>query len=309
MKTRQDKDADSMGMLSLQKDKTNPPCPPFQGKGGYDGEGIVGMVRYLYNEGAFSHYQHLYYLYDTLGSVAQVTAENGLALQEYLYTPYGEAYNTAADSVNGLRFVGRYGGYTDDDTRLTYFWHRWYDSADGRWVSRDPIEGIVNRHSCSKRAFGIVNISNSYHYVSNNPRRWRDDVGLMGEDADAGSNNANVRGNIDGRGIEARYNYCGKNYSNGQMHISWRDENSFEKDALNPTDACCKGHDLCSHYVLNQMYNGKLAPCEYRTKTITDCNRDLANCFSKNRDLYSRLGYLYFGKINKRVGDPANAKY
>ena len=39
------------------------------------------MVRYLYNEGSFSHYQRLYYLYDTLGSVAQVTAENGLALQ------------------------------------------------------------------------------------------------------------------------------------------------------------------------------------------------------------------------------------
>ena len=129
-----------------------------------DGEGVVGMVRYLYNEGSFSHYQRLYYLYDTLGSVAQVTAENGLVLQEYLYTPYGEAYNTAADSVNGLRFVGRYGGYTDDDVKLTYFWHRWYDSADGRWVSRDPI--------------GVAGGVNLYGYVGNRAGNRTDRFGL-----------------------------------------------------------------------------------------------------------------------------------
>jgi RHS repeat-associated protein len=53
-----------------------------------------------------------------------------------------------------LQFVGRYGGYLDNDTGLTYFWHRWYDSRDGRWISRDPIKDLG----------GI----NYYAYVGNN---------------------------------------------------------------------------------------------------------------------------------------------
>jgi RHS repeat-associated protein len=105
-----------------------------------DGQGIIGMVRYIYKDGGtFSHYQPLSYMFDSLGSVSLVTGEDGKPLQNYKYTPYGASTNVESDPVNGLRFVGRYGGYQDDDTNLTYFWHRWYDSKDGRWTSRDPI--------------------------------------------------------------------------------------------------------------------------------------------------------------------------
>ena len=79
-----------------------------------DGQGIIGMVRYIYDEsGVFSHYQRLYFMYDSLGSVSLVTDEEGMPVQEYMYTPYGNAWNTTSDPVNGLRFVGRYGGYKD----------------------------------------------------------------------------------------------------------------------------------------------------------------------------------------------------
>ena len=109
-----------------------------QGFGGQGG--IIGMIRYLYDdEEEVTHKQRLYYMYDSLGSVSLATNEVGAPEQEYIYSPYGWSTNVEGDDINSLQFVGRYGGYLDNDTGLTYFWHRWYDSEDGRWVSRDPI--------------------------------------------------------------------------------------------------------------------------------------------------------------------------
>ncbi|MBP7792942.1 MAG: RHS repeat-associated core domain-containing protein [Candidatus Goldbacteria bacterium] len=129
-----------------------------------DGEGILGFVRYIYDgSDTFSHHQRLYYLYDSLGSVSAVCGENGLPLQNYTYSPYGSTMNIERDEINGLRFVGRYGGYRDDDSGLTYFWHRWYDASDGRWVSRDPI--------------GIMGGINLFGYVGNQPSFYIDPSG------------------------------------------------------------------------------------------------------------------------------------
>jgi RHS repeat-associated protein len=143
-----------------------------------DGEGIVSMVRYIYkNTGEFSHYQRLYYFYDSLGSVSVVAGENGLPLQNYTYSPYGSTINVEYDPVNNLRFVGRYGGYRDDDTDLTYFWHRWYDERDGRWVSRDPIQNVVNY---SRIKFNAAVLLPAYLYVHNNSTIYIDTNGLFG---------------------------------------------------------------------------------------------------------------------------------
>jgi len=133
-----------------------------------DGQGIVGMVRPIYDGSTLTHYQRLYYLYDSLGSVSAVTGENGLPLTGYKYTPYGSCMNVSNDPINNLQFIGRYGGYLDNDTGLTYFWHRWYDSSVGRWISRDPIgvKGGINechRKNCEKAYSDCVNAAtNTY---------------------------------------------------------------------------------------------------------------------------------------------------
>jgi RHS repeat-associated protein len=130
-----------------------------------DGQGIIGIVRPIYNESdTLTHYQRLYFLYDTLGSVSCVTGENGLPLQNYTYSPFGTCLNVTNDPINSLQFIGRYGGYLDSDTGLTYFWHRWYDSRDGRWISRDPVN-----------VAGGINL---YGYAKNNPGFWKDSDGL-----------------------------------------------------------------------------------------------------------------------------------
>ncbi len=130
-----------------------------------DGEGILGFARYIYNDsGVFSHYQRLYYLYDSLGSVSYITGENGLPLQNYTYSPYGTCLNVTDDPINNLQFVGRYGGYKDNDSGLTYFWHRWYDEGDGRWISKDLVE--------------VFGKPNTYMYAGNNSNNWIDSNGL-----------------------------------------------------------------------------------------------------------------------------------
>ena len=134
-----------------------------------DGEGIIGMVRPIYNtSNTLTHYQRLYYMYDSLGSISVVTGENGIPIQNYTYSPYGSCLNTENDPVNNLRFVGRYGGYHDDDTGLTYFWHRWYSDEDGRWVSRDMI--------------GVCGDINLFRYVKNSPLLLIDVTGYLYED-------------------------------------------------------------------------------------------------------------------------------
>jgi RHS repeat-associated protein len=129
-----------------------------------DGQGIVGMVRPIYDGSTLTHYQRLYYLYDSLGSVSAVTGEHGLPLTSYTYSPFGTCLNVTGDPINNLQFIGRYGGYLDNDTGLTYFWHRWYDSKDGRWISRDPI--------------GVKGGMNLMEYSGNRPTLITDSNGL-----------------------------------------------------------------------------------------------------------------------------------
>ncbi len=82
--------------------------------------------------------QTLFYLKDGLGSVMAIVDEKANIVQSYEYSAFGECLS-GKDAVNAFRFVGGFGGQTDDDTGLIYFWNRWYDSQGGRWISEDPI--------------------------------------------------------------------------------------------------------------------------------------------------------------------------
>ena len=131
----------------------------------HDNGGVLGMTRYVYDEtDTYKSKQNLYYMFDDLGSVTAITDDTGTPVQIYMYDAYGNVTNTQNDPINNFAFVGRYGGFRDWDTGLTQFLHRWYDSRDGRRLSRDPI--------------GVEGGVNLYNYTENNPVNRVDVLGL-----------------------------------------------------------------------------------------------------------------------------------
>jgi len=246
-----------------------------------DGEGIVSMVRPIYNESnTLTHHQRLYYLYDSLGSVSVVAGENGLLLQNYTYSPYGSTMNVEYDPVNNLRFVGRYGGYCDDDTGLINFWSRWYDTISGRWLSYEPSGCFVG---------------NLYVYVYNNPLNKIDRTGFYQEDPFTPGPPPTE--------IDKYGNWCGKNRSGGWQNISNKggyNYSSLYAPTVDELDECCKKHDICLYLVDVKKVLGKYDKCgsDYNADK-RKCNRDLIDCATqaKTKDELFRIKVILIFKI------------
>jgi len=146
----------------------------------HDDAGLLAMTRYVYkSDNSFSHYQPFYYTFNDMGSVVMITNRLGQVVQYYLYDPWGNVTNTENDPVNNFSFIGRYGGFKDWDTGFTQFWHRWYDSDDGRWISKDPIgiEGGMNLFGYAD-SVGKGPEINLYQYADNRPTYYVDSSGL-----------------------------------------------------------------------------------------------------------------------------------
>jgi RHS repeat-associated protein len=215
-----------------------------------DDQGIVGMVRPIYDGSTLTHYQRLYYLYDSLGSVSAITGEHGLPLQNYTYSPFGTCLNVVGDPINNLQFVGRYGGYLDNDTGITYFWHRWYDSRDGRWISRDPI--------------GTCDDKNYYRYVKND-----------------------AINKIDSTGYFLTYgNYCGPGWTSGTIY----GDPDWNVRSIDDLDSCCKTHDRCYYYIDKKQKNPLQCKIDGKAPNDkSDCDRGLCSCLKgvdNTLDLY-----------------------
>jgi RHS repeat-associated protein len=104
--------------------------------------------------------------YNNISSILPIGTAGSVNVDNFdKFANFGGSYNADyTNHPNNLKFVGRYGGYQDSDTGLTYFWHRWYNQEDGRWINRDPI--------------GIEGGINLYGYVENCPNNNIDSIGL-----------------------------------------------------------------------------------------------------------------------------------
>jgi RHS repeat-associated protein len=115
--------------------------------------------------------------YDPLGSTTNLTQSTGGIQASYRYGAWGEITSvfTSGSVVDPFLFVGRVGYYTDDegidknDTSplLPYYVRaRYYNSAWGRWLNRDPI----GFDSGDARLYG---------FVGNDPLNRIDPSGLV----------------------------------------------------------------------------------------------------------------------------------
>jgi RHS repeat-associated protein len=103
-------------------------------------------------------------LTDGLGSVCQLADASGAIVQSYTYAPFGELLAAQGTRSSALQYTG---AQTDLDTGLVYLRARWYDSATGRFTTRDPFPGFVV----------LPQTLHPYVYVNNNPVNLTDPSG------------------------------------------------------------------------------------------------------------------------------------
>ena len=121
------------------------------------------------------------YTYDPSGNVAQRLDGSGNVQGSYAFDAFGrEATNDTAPDP--YQYGGKWGYYSDSETGLVLCGHRYYDSSNGRWLTRDPIsyDGGINLYS----------------YVGNSPASHIDWSGYEGEEGENGGDTIEPIGTI-----------------------------------------------------------------------------------------------------------------
>ena len=104
-----------------------------------------------------------FYTWDPSGNVAQTLSSTGAVTNSFHFDAFGNRTSVSATTDPYSWFGGKSGGYTDAETGLTLFTLRYYDSATGRFLTRDPI--------------GYLGGINLYTYTQNNPVNFADPLG------------------------------------------------------------------------------------------------------------------------------------
>ncbi|MFH1824222.1 MAG: RHS repeat-associated core domain-containing protein [Candidatus Firestonebacteria bacterium] len=107
-------------------------------------------------------WETVYFHQDGLGSVRLITDKEGKPIGEYDYSPFGKIIEMDGKETreNNFTFASR---EYDKESGLYYYRTRYYDPKIGRFTSRDTLK--------------VLDASNQYVYVLNNPLRWTDPEG------------------------------------------------------------------------------------------------------------------------------------
>lgn len=115
--------------------------------------------------------ERLYYLQDELGSTIKVIGEDGKTSAHYNYDEFGRPLSARKFDQNwpGPDNTFGYTGYQYDvSAGLYYAQARYYMPETGRFISEDPWSGDMN----------MPQTLNPYPYVTNNPLKYVDPLGL-----------------------------------------------------------------------------------------------------------------------------------
>jgi RHS repeat-associated protein len=136
--------------------------------GEYDNVGTV-LARYDHGLDLVSRADAVgnaaFYTFDAIGNVQQVVNCPGMVLNNYAYAPFGSLLQHEETVPNQFQFVGKY-GVMRERNGLTLMRARYYDPANGRFVSQDPL-----------RLAGYD--LNFYRYTRNDPLLHVDPMGLF----------------------------------------------------------------------------------------------------------------------------------
>jgi len=125
---------------------------------------VYGLGRIAQVSGTATHY----YLTDGLGSTMALIDAAGAVVDAYDYDVFGALRGSTGTQPNEFTFAGE---QVDAATGLQYLRARYYDMETGRFWSKDPLLGSVQKPSSQNR----------YAYALNNPCVYLDRSGLVSE--------------------------------------------------------------------------------------------------------------------------------
>jgi RHS repeat-associated protein len=132
-----------------------------------------GATSYTYGLGRISQQSGNtpeYFLGDALGSVRQLTDQNGEVTYAKSYDPYGVVTNTSGAGQSAYGYTGE----QQDSTGMVYLRARHYNPTDGRFMSRDTWGGDYNSPQSLNR----------WNYTQSNPVNRIDPSGHCFNQAD-----------------------------------------------------------------------------------------------------------------------------
>ncbi len=126
-------------------------------------------IRYVYGGSRISQSAEdktQFYLYDSLGrNVSALVSLSGKVLNSYEYDSFGGLLSDEQEGPNVYQYCGE---QFDEETGLIYLRNRYYDPEIGRFISKDPRPGSLDRPTTL----------NPYCYVENNPVNFIDPLGF-----------------------------------------------------------------------------------------------------------------------------------
>ena len=113
-----------------------------------------------------------YYHFDSRGSTVALTDESQVMTDSYAYDPFGKLVNQSGFSDNTFTYLGGH-GVMDEGDDLLFIRARYYDRRDGRFFSKDSLEGDNSQ--------GL----NRFAYAVNNPVRLIDISGFSPKEVES----------------------------------------------------------------------------------------------------------------------------
>ena len=139
----------------------------------YDGAGNLS-ASYTYGLGLVSRDDPsddtAFYAFDRMGNTSALIDESGLAVNKYIYSPFGETLSATEGVENPFEFVGQY-GVMNEENGLNFMRARYYSPSTGSFNESDPI--------------GLNGGINHYSYCDQSPIQFIDPTGLITWNTDA----------------------------------------------------------------------------------------------------------------------------
>ncbi len=146
----------SLPQLALERD----------GSGGLLRRSVYGNKRLSMTTGGSSHY----YVYESLGSVANLTSASGTTEWTYAYEPFGATRTETQDDPAAPQSPIRFTGEQMDPIGSYYLRARQYDPTGGRFLQPDPLDAALEDPFLS-----------TYTYVGSRPTVLTDPSGVKFE--------------------------------------------------------------------------------------------------------------------------------